>query len=171
MKKAIFVLLGIVLVSVAGYSALSNMWTSAVIKMHAAPASSVTLALFEDCNKLVPATAHDWDGISQNQHYEWSIFVYNTGSMGLYITYLPTDVWFDTNQTHFVITVNAVMFGLPCQLSTVNASLPEKNPAIPSQGYWLPATKMIKLDIDLYVDSTVSGGVYDWDFTVYGATG
>jgi hypothetical protein len=171
MRKAIFVLIGIALVSIVGFSALSNMWTSAVIRMHAAPATSVTLALFEDCGKLIPATAHDWDGVTQGQHYEWSIFVFNTGSMGLYITYLPTDIWFDTNQTHFLITVNVVKFGLPCQLADVSAALPEKNPATPALGYWLPATKMIKLDIDFFVDSTVSGGVYDWDFTVYGATG
>lgn len=171
MKKAIFVILGILLVSIAGYAALSNMWTSATISMHAAPANNVTVALFQDCDKLLPATAHDWDGVSQGQHYEWSLFVYNTGSMGLYITYLPTDKYFDENQTHFYITVKVVKFGLPCQLNDANQTLLEKIPLTPAQGYWLPPTKMIKLDIDLFVDSTVSGGDYSWDFTIYGATG
>jgi hypothetical protein len=169
--KALFVILGIALVAVAGYQVMSNMWTSSVIHMHAAPSQSVTLALYEDCARLTPATAHDWDGVSQGQHYEWSLFVYNTGSMGLYITYLPTDVWFNDNQTHFIITVNVVKFGLPCQLNDVSVALQEKNYLLPTNGYFLPATKMIKLDIDLYVESTVSGGSYDWDFTVFGATG
>lgn len=172
MRKAIFVLIGIALVGIVGFTALSNMWTSAVIRMHAAPGGSLNLILFEDCDMVTPATAHDWDGITQGQHYEWSLFVYNPpGSVGLYITYLPTDLWFNDNQTHLVITVNVVKFGLPCQLADVLEPLPEKNPATPSLGYWLPATKMIKLDIDLYVESVVSGATYDWDFTVFGATG
>jgi hypothetical protein len=172
MRKAIFVLIGIALVSIVGFSALSNMWTSTSISMHAAPGGSLNLRLFEDCAMLTPATVHDWDGITQGQHYEWSLFVYNPpGSVGLYITYLPTDLWFNDNQTHLIITVNVVQFGLPCQLSPASQALPEKNPLTPANGYFLPATKMIKLDIDLFVESVVSGAVYDWQFTVYGATG
>jgi hypothetical protein len=170
-KKALLAIVGIALVAIVANQALSNYWTSAVIHMHCAPAQTVTVALFEDCGMLTPATSHDWDGVSQAQHYEWSIFVYNTGSMGLYITYLPTDKWFDDNQTHFVMTCTVVKFGLPCQLDTVNVSLPEKVAAAPATGYFLPATKMIKIDIDFYVESVVSGGSYDWDFTIYGATG
>jgi hypothetical protein len=167
----LFAVISIALVSVVGYGALSNMWTSAIIHMHCGTASAVTLALYEDCDRTVLATIHDWDGVSQGQHYEWSIFVYNSADLGLYITYLPTDIWFNDNQTHFIITVNVVKFGLPCQLNDVNAILPEKDYARPTNGYWVPSRKMIKIDIDFYVESTVSGRSYDWDFTIYGATG
>ncbi len=171
-KKILLALLGIALVSVAGYTALSNMWTSAKIVMHCAPATSVSLALFEgmDCAALNGTTTHNWDGVTQGQTYEWSLFVKNTGSMGLYITYLPTDVWFNESQTHFIIMCKVVKFGLPCQLNDENFTLPEKVAANPVNGFLLPPNKMCKIDVELFVESTVSNSVYEWDFFIYGAT-
>jgi hypothetical protein len=152
------------------------MWASAVIKMHAAPAGNLTvyITLWEgmDCANLLPATAHDWDGVMEGNVYEYSLFIKNSGAQALYITYLPTDFWANENQTHFIITVNVVKFGIPCQLNDITpVPLPEKNYLNPTLGYLLTPGKMIKVDIELTVISVVVPGTYDWDFTVYGSSG
>jgi hypothetical protein len=170
-KKALLAMVGIALVAIIGIPVLSNMWTSASIQMHCAPADIVTLGLFEDCDLTIPATVHDWDGVSQGNRYEYSVFVKNTGTKKLYITYLPTDIWDTDHQSHLILTVKVVKFGLPCQLSDISFVLPEKDPTNPTLGFALDPTKVIKLDIELYVESVVSGMSYDWTFYIYGATG
>jgi hypothetical protein len=174
-KKALFALLGIALVCFAGYTTLSTMWASATIKMHAMPAGGISVAvtLWEGmvCTDILPATAHDWDGVMEGNVYEWSLFIKNSGAELLYITYLPTDFYANDNQTHFILTCNVVMFGIPCQLNDIpKVPLPEKNYLVPTNGYPLTPGKMIKIDIELTVISVVVPGTYDWDFVVYGAT-
>jgi hypothetical protein len=171
-KKALFAMVGIALMAIIGIPVLTNMWTSASISMHCAPADIVTLALFEDCDLTKPATVHDWDGVTQGNTYEYSIFVKNTGSRALYITYLPTDIWDADKQSHLVITCKVILSGTQCQLLTPqNYVLPEKDPALPANGFLLNPTKVIKIDIELFVESVVSGMSYDWTFIIYGATG
>jgi hypothetical protein len=110
--------------------------------------------------------------VSQEQTYEFPIYVQNTGARALFITYTPHDVYFDDGQTHFVIDCFVVEEGLPCQMTKISPiQLPEKNPFHPVQGYLLNPGKVIKIIIEFYVDSLVSGSSWDWQFTIYGATG
>jgi hypothetical protein len=110
--------------------------------------------------------------VSQDQTYEFPIYVRNTGTRALYITYRPHDVYFDDGQSHFVLDCFVVEEGLPCQMSNVGPlQLPEKIPSHPNMGYLLNPGKVIKVLIELYVDSLVSGRCYDWDFQIHGATG
>jgi hypothetical protein len=83
---------------------------------------------------------------------------------------LPTDLSFDDNQTRFHITVTVIEGpATVCQLNPCSpVPLPEKNPLICASGFLLNPGKVIKVDIELHVDSLVSGGSWAWDFFFYG---
>jgi hypothetical protein len=102
--------------------------------------------------------------VQQGGSYEFAVYVLNTGTAPVYITYLPTDVIADGSQTRFHITVNVIGFGMPCEMIANNIplpapiaslpyALPEKNTAAPTAGFPLNPNKMIKLDITVRCDS------------------
>jgi archaellum component FlaG (FlaF/FlaG flagellin family) len=171
MNKKIVASLAIVAIAIAAaYGVYSMTWTSARISMTAGSASLYTIGLFQDCMTTNPFTAHDWDGVVQGQEYEVTLYVKNTGTVALYVTYLPTDLSFDLDQTRFTITVNVIEGpATPCQLNPITPVLmPEKNPLVCNNGFLLNPGKVIKIDIVLTVASLVSGGHWAWDFDIFG---
>ena len=172
MKKRFLV--GVFMVAVVALSVaqvLTQTWTSATISMHAGTVSTVGIALFEDCATTVPINSWDWNGVTQDNTYELHVYIKNTGTETLVITYLPTLIDFYDNQAQFRLDVTVMEFGMPCQLYLVDwVPMPEKDVAYPELGYELPPGKVIKVDIELTAIMVVSGGVYDWDFSFYGAT-
>ena len=177
-KKILLGMLSVAFVAIIGVAVLSNTRTSATISMTARTGNVVSLATYEDCTATRLATNHDFGPVTQGNHYEWSIFVKNIGTDLLYIVYLPTDIVQGGGQTHLIVTCTVMKYGLPCQLETppptnhtVPETLPEKNVNTPTLGFPLEPTKMIKIDVDLYVASVVSGASYNWLFLIEGATG
>ena len=171
-KKKIFA--GIIMVAVAALSVaqvLTQTWTSATISMRAGTASLINIAQFSDCATTIPIDSWDWNGVTQGNIYELHVFVKNTGTDGVYLTYLPTVVELYDGQARFIITAKVLESGLPCQLYMEDPPfvLPEKNITMPDQGFWLMPGKVAKVDIELYVEMVVSGALYDWDFSFYGA--
>jgi hypothetical protein len=139
--------------------------TTIVVQVKKSPASLNALLSGIFVDKFTP-------GVSQDQIYEFPIYVLNTGTQGLWISYLPHDVFFDDNQSQFSIYCFVVEQGLPCQLTNIYPfPLPVKNYLNPAQGYFLNPGKVIKILIELHVISLVSGHSYDWDFLIEGATG
>jgi hypothetical protein len=144
MNKKLAGILAVTLIAVIGGSAAWTMtWTESRITMTAGTASVVSIGLFQDCACTVPLTSHDWGGVVQDQEYEVTAYVRNTGNQAVYITYetsggepfvsdghddlqgedLATDrvlgghIIFDGGQTRFRILVSVLEGpGLPCQL-------------------------------------------------------
>ena len=171
MNRKLVGILVAVLVAVAGSAvAVSMTWTESKVTMTAGTASVVSIGLFEDCATTVPFTTHDWDGVVQDQEYEVTTYVKNTGNQAVYITYTPSTKNFDGDQTRFRIVVNVIESpATPCQLLPMTPqALPVKDPMNCPNGFLLLPGKVIKVDIILLVDSTVSGGTWSWDFFIAG---
>lgn len=169
MNKKLLGILGIVVVALAAsYAVWSMTWTSCTVSMTAHSASVTTIGQFEDCACTIPFESHDWSGVVQGQEYEVKYYIKNTGTVGVYITYLPTWLFWDENQTRFHIAVDIIEFGTPCQLDPMFEPMLEKEPLVCDRGFFLPSGKVIKIDVKLFVESLVSGGSWAWDFTIYG---
>ncbi len=158
----------VLLAAAAGAYAMT--WTEARISMTAGSASIVTIGLFSDCATTIPFISHDWDGVVQGQTYEVTVYVKNTGTQAVYITYTPSSLSFDSAQTRFRINVSVIEGpATPCQLNPITpVALPVKNPLVCENGFLLTPGKVIKLDIVLTVDSLVSGGTWAWNFFIAG---
>lgn len=179
-RKKLAMIVGVALIVVMGISAYSSTITFVPcrITMTADPASStLALAQFKECGAITPFTSYDWDGVVEDEHYQCPVYVKNTGTVGIYITYLPTNVWLSEDppgsgsfQTHFIITAFVLEFGMPCELYKLDTpfQLPEKSVANPTAGFYLPPGKMIKVDIVLLVDRVVIGETYTWEFAFWG---
>jgi hypothetical protein len=178
-KKLFVAIIGLAMISVTGLVALNDTWTSCTISMHASTASTVSLAQFEECLLTTPLNGYDWLGVNQGETYQMEYYLRNTGTVGLYITYLPTDLSWDNNQVRMSIAVKVIEWGnVPCQMfpieedgqTTVNPPnfLPEKDAANPSQGYFLGPGKIVKLRVELTVMSVTAGGFYQWEFAIHG---
>jgi len=150
--------------------AVSMTWTSSKISMTAGSASIISLGIYEDCDTTIPFCSHDWNGVVQDQVYEVTVYVRNTGTEAVYLTYLPTDLSFDHDQTRMTTRVYIIEGpATPCQLNPVDRiPLPEKIPTYCDQGFLLTPGKVVKLDIELFVHSLVAGGTWAWDFFIYG---
>lgn len=171
-KKKLTAIIGVALIAVMGISAWSST-TSFIpcrITMYADPALDITLGQFEECACVTPFVSYDWDGVVEDEYYQCPVYVKNTGTVGLYITYLPTDLWFFDDQAHFIITAYVLEFGLPCELYELDpvVALPEKNASLPTLGFYLPPGKVIKVDIVLWIDRVVIGELYAWTFEFWG---
>jgi len=162
------------MIAIAALSAaqvLTLTWTSCTITMHAGTASTVSMGQYTDCATTIPIDSYDWNGVTQGNHYELHVYVKNTGTETLRITYLPTFLEFYDGQAQMHIECTVLEFGVPCQLYIIQPEgLPEKDIGEPWIGFDLPPGKVIKVDIALYVHMVVSGGEYDWEFNFYGAT-
>ena len=125
--------------------------------------TSQSIMLFDDCDARCPAS--DWiQCVEQGGDYAFALYVLNTGTSPVYITYLPTNVNLDGGQTRFTVAVQVIGFGMPCEMIANNIplpagvdslpfTLPEKNTQMPDQGFPLNPNKMIKLDVTVHVDS------------------
>ncbi len=164
-KKLLLGILAVAIVAIAGTAAYADTWMSKFNNIYIRTGSTQEVKLFCDCDarfEVQPWTqAVEEDGI-----YEFSLYVLNTGTSPLYITYLPTDFNpnADAGQTRMHIAVQVIGFGLPCQMIANNIplptgiaslpyTLPEKSTANPTAGFPLASNKMIKLDITLTVQS------------------
>lgn len=170
-KKLLLGIVGLALIAGTGILAWNATWTSCTITMHAGTATVVTIAQFEDCMMTIPLNSYDWNGIVQGETYQMEYYVLNTGTVGVFITYLPTDLTFYEDQARMTIWVTVIEWGNnPCQPNPEDFRLPEKDPFDPLLGYFLGPGKWVKLRVEMFVESVVSGGVYDWDFTIHGST-
>jgi hypothetical protein len=162
-KKILFGILAVAIVAIVGTAAFSDTWLSQKTNMYLKTGSSQNIALFDDCNARCPAQ-EIYQCVEQGGSYEFAMYVLNTGTAPVYITYLPTDVNTDGGQTRFHITVQVIGFGMPCEMianniplptgiSSLPYNLPEKSTAAPTSGFPLNPNKMIKLDITVRVDS------------------
>lgn len=181
-KKLLFVVLAVALVATcATVSVLSDTWLDSFITLTAQTGSLQSMAIYTDCAATTVATSHDFGVVTQGNTYEWTIYVLNTGSEQMIITYFPTDKTFDGGQSSFTINVNVIEYGVPCQMTdniplppsivSLPYVLPEKNVAIPEIGFPLMPTKMVKLDIMLTVNRVVVGRSYNIEFEVSGVAG
>ena len=170
-KKLLAAILGLTMISVTGLVALNDTWTSCTIQMSASTAASASIGQYRYCELTTPFNVYDWGGIAQGETYQLEYYIRNTGTVGLYITYLPTDLSFYDNQARMSIAVTVIEWGNePCQMWDDNLPfvLPEKDPLNPQQGYFLGPGKIAKLRVELTVASVVAGGVYNFNFTIHG---
>jgi hypothetical protein len=140
-----------------------------------------SLAIYEDCAGTVVAMSHDFGIVTQGNTYEWTMYVLNTGSEAMQITYLPSHYMENGGQSSFTINVNVIEYGVPCQMSpnvitppaghSLPEALPEKVPSQPNLGWPLMPTKMIKLDIILHADAVIVGANYVIMFEISGVAG
>jgi len=162
-KKLLLGILCVAAIAVVATSAFADTWLSKFNNIYLKTGSSQNIALYKDCDALV--SPEDWvQLVEQGGVYEFSVYVLNTGTNTVYITYLPTDVSTDGGQTRFHIIVGVIGYGLPCQMIANNIPLPtgiaslpyllpEKSTASPTAGFPLMPNKMIKLDVAVRVDS------------------
>jgi len=184
MKKKILVSsLAIMLIAAfAATTVFSDSWVDKGLTLTATATTTQSLALYTDCQASTPATSHDFGMVAQGNSYEWTVYVLNTGALGMYISYLPTAVVGQGGQQAMLISVAVIEYGNPCQVqgpipaigfagtgvTALPYLLPEKAPATPEQGFFLMPSKMIKIDIKLTVLSVDAGSVYTIPFTVAG---
>jgi hypothetical protein len=169
-KKLLVAIMGLAMISVTGLAALNDTWTSCTIQMHASTAATVSLAQFEDCLQTIPLNTYDWGGVAQGETYQMEYYVMNTGTLGLWITYLPTQVDLGDPQIDMVIICTIIEWGnVPCQVSgTLSEPMLEKDPTAPDQGYFLGPGKWVKIRVELTANSLISGATYDFDFAIHG---
>lgn len=162
-KKLLLGILCIAIVAVAASGVYADTWLSRFKNIVLKTGSSQNILLFDDCAATMPVY-DNYQNVQQGGNYEFAIYVLNTGTAPVYITYLPTDVNINGGQTRFHITVNVIGFGMPCEMIANNIplpspiaslpyALPEKDVTKPSSGFPLNPNKMIKLDITVRVDS------------------
>ena len=162
-KKLLLGILCVAAIAIVATSAFADTWLSKFNNIYLKTGSSQNIALYKDCDaKYVPEDFIQL--VEQDGVYEFALYVLNTGTNTVYITYLPTDVSTDGGQTRFHITVQVIGYGLPCQMIANNIPLPtgiaslpynmpEKSLGSPTSGFPLMPNKMIKLDITVRVDS------------------
>jgi hypothetical protein len=162
-KKILLGILCVAVIAIAGTAAFADTWLSKFNNIYLKTGSSQEIKLFDDCDAKYE-TSDLVQHVEQDGVYEFALYVLNTGTSAVYITYLPTDVSVDAGQTRFHITVQVIGFGMPCQMianniplpagiSSLPYNLPEKSIANPTSGFPLASNKMIKLDITVRVDS------------------
>jgi hypothetical protein len=100
--------------------------------------------------------------------YEVTMYVKNTGTEALFITYLPTNLSWDGRQTRMTTTVYVIEGPATyCQLNPIEpVPLLEKDPLICDRGFLLTPGKVIKLDVILTVASLVAGGSWSWNLGI-----
>ena len=178
-KKLLLGILAIALVAIVGTTVVADSWKSKFLGFRLNAGGTQSLYLYKDCWAFF--TAEGWtQSVTEGNTYEFSVYVLNTGTELMYITYLPTDVNRDNGQTRFRITVDVINYGLPSQMTDNNIALPtgiaslpyalpEKNVATPTNGFPLMPNKMIKLDISIEVFSVdLNTGTWTFDFEVIG---
>jgi hypothetical protein len=108
--------------------------------------------------------------VEQGQIYSWTYYVQNLGSEAVYLSYKPYYYTASEEQVRIYLTLHVFEKGLPCQLYSLSppVELPEKDPLICDQGFYLTPGKMVKILVTLWVESVESGGTITWDLVTYG---
>jgi hypothetical protein len=162
-KKILLGILCVAVIAIAGTAAFADTWLSQFNNIYIKTGTTQEIKLFDDCDakyEVQPWT----QAVEQGGVYEFALYVLNTGTKQVYITYLPTDFSSDAGQTRMHITVQVIGFGMPCQMIANNIplptgvaslpyNLPEKSIGNPTAGFPLAPNKMIKLDVTVRVDS------------------
>ena len=168
-KKLSALLIGLALIAITGFAALSQTWSSATFLMRLVEADpSYKIGVYWCCDMLDEVTEIDWGAVTAGERYIRSIFVANQGTKMLYLTYLPT--WYENAQYKFHIECFIHMEGTPCQLNKPPTPIPmeEKDPITPEIGYMLYAGCMVKIDILLTIEVIEAGMPYEFDFQLHG---
>lgn len=177
MYKKLIAIFAIAIFAVSAMTVLADTWVDKSVPLQftadppSSTSSSVSLGLFQDCAATIAvasstdgattdgtAVAHNFGLVMQGNYYEWTFYVLNSGAQQVYLSYLPTTYTADGGQTKITIAVNAIEYGVPCQMTDNNLTpplacnalpyaLPEKNVATPTSGFLLMPTKMVKLDV------------------------
>ena len=185
-KKFIVTVIAIVLLAssaaaVLATAAITNsQWLDINMPLTATVSSSTSaLTVTSDNAALVSTTGHNFGPISPGQSYEWTFYVYNSGSVGQYITFLPTS--YGTGQTSMSISATVVEYGVPGEMPLPNLTLsgtgvaalpftlPEKDTLNPAQGFYLMPSKMIKIDVKVTVAQLDIGIPINIPFEIAGA--
>ena len=177
-KKMLFGILAIALVgAAAAASVASDTWLDRFLTITMKTGSLQSMEIFDDCAATTVVTGHDFGMVTQGNSYEWTVYVLNCGSEQMYITYDKTWYEQDAGQSKFYVNVTVIEYGVPCQMSGSIPSpvklpvyLQEKNTANATQGFCLPPTKMIKLDITIRADRVVVGKSYSFQFEIAGVS-
>jgi hypothetical protein len=175
-KKILFGILAVALIAGSAAAAvISDTWLDTYITLSMRTGSLQAMAVYEDCAGTLVATSHDFGVVSQGNTYEYTVYVLNTGSQAMNITYLPTTYSSGGGQVNIGILVDVIEYGAPCQMSGAIQSpkplpwaLPEKVAANPGLGFPLMPTKMIKLDIKVTIYAVQVGGSYAIPFEIAG---
>jgi len=158
----------------------NSQWLDVNMPLTATVSSSTSvLTVTSDNAGLVSTTGHNFGPISPGQSYEWTFYVYNSGSVGQYITFLPTS--YGTGQTSIGISATVVEYGVPGEMPLPNLTLsgtgvaalpftlPEKDTLNPVQGFYLMPSKIIKIDVKVTVAQLDIGIPINIPFEIAGA--
>ena len=182
-KKFVIGIIAIVLIVSAAATvlaqAMNTQWLDVNMPLTATVSSSTSaLTITSDNAAAVPVAAHNFGPITVGQSYEWTFYIYNSGSVGEFITYLPTN--YGSSQTSIGVTATVVEYGVPGEMPLPNLtmagtngavlpySLPEKLTTNPTQGFYLMPSKMIKIDVKITV-SQLDGTAINIPFEIAGA--
>ena len=182
-KKSVIGIIAIVLLVSTAAAVLADdpavQWLDINMPLTATVASSTSaLTVTSDSAALVATTGHSFGAITVGQSYEWTFYVYNSGSVGQFITYLPTI--YAASQTAIGVTATVVEYGVPGEMPLPNLTLtgtgvqslpyalPEKDTTNPTAGFYLMASKMIKIDVKITV-SQLDGTPISIPFEIAGA--
>jgi len=150
--------------AVLAFSVVSTQWTDYNMPLTATISSSNSaLNVTSDANAQNSVAGHNFGAITVGQSYEWTFYIYNSGSVGQYITYLPTVYGQGEYQTAILITATVLEYGVPGEMPLPNLTLsgtgvrslpftlPEKITEVPILGFYLMPSKMIKIDVKITV--------------------
>jgi hypothetical protein len=140
-KKLLLGVLSIAIVAVIGIPALMNNWSSCLITMHVGTDNGASsIGQFSDCLCTCPITSYNWGNLAQDQTYEMTVYVKNTGTVSVYLFYyvypkganawiptIPSGVYPGDNSTYFNNQEASFEFnvtditheGAVCELDTV----------------------------------------------------
>lgn len=180
-KKLLLGVLCVAIVGIVATSVVADTWISRFKTIRFFTGSTVNFALYENCEGTMPICTNVLT-VAQGQHYQFTLYAYNNGTNLLYITYLPTTISQDGGQTRMTITVDVIEYGVPSQMggavplptgiSSLPWVMPEKSISNPTNGFPLAPTKMIKLLVEVRVDSIDMSAAWpkDINFEVVGVS-
>ena len=171
MILAVFAIAVVACATAAAFAVTTAQWNDYILPLTATigslGSSSSDLKITSDSGALMPVTGHSFGAVTPGQTYEWTVYIYNSGQVGQFITYTPTTG--GSGQTAWSIAVTVLEYGVPNEMplpnlsfnytNTINVNganplpyaLPEKIASMPVNGFYLMPTKMIKIDIALTV--------------------
>jgi hypothetical protein len=198
-KKMLLGILAIAVAAIVAVPALMDTWNSCTITMHASSGESAGIGQFTDCLATTPLTSYNWGLLAQDQEYQMSVYVKNTGNQAvrLYFYAYPTSpnawipnvpggvfpgdctIYFNNQQVQFDLEMCALTEeGIPCQLTDPNYQSGVCVPCKFVNGFIntevsqvvLHPGKVQKFDVRLFTNSLVTGATYDFTFTIEGKT-
>jgi len=86
-NKKLLAVLAVALVAVVSLPALMATWVSCTITMHAGTGDSASIGQYTDCLCTIPINTYDWGALSQEQNYEMTVYIKNTGNKAVILFY------------------------------------------------------------------------------------